>query len=222
MLFDLEDLLEKPANRGLDAAEFEEAADRLLFQQCLFRDDWNARRTYELVVRFKGYFTDLLQAIGRDLVINERELMIELRPRDSVARMQLALDETILLLSLRAAFEQGVIEFSQGDYGEVEISSMELLERYEPLTGKPRPSWPRVREILKAFKRRRFIDLGDEYPDDVGVAITIRPAIRGVTGEAWLTRIEEFLAVRGADQESAQAEARHGEGPASADQEVSS
>lgn len=196
MLDDLEYLLERPANRDVEAADLERAADRLLHQQCLFRDDWNSRRTYELVVRFKGYFGDLFTAIGRDLMVNERELMVELRPRESMARVTLSLDETILLLSLRAAFEQGVTEFSQGDHGEVEITSMDLLERHDPMTGRPRPPWPRVRDILKSFERRRFVALGEEFPEESGVLITIRPAIRGVTGEGWLARIEAFLQSR--------------------------
>lgn len=201
MLFDLEELLGRPQNSDYEADEFEEAADRLLHQQCLFRDDWNSRRVYELVVRFKVYFTDLFQALGRDLVVNERELMVELRPRNSVSRLTLPLDETILLLSLRAAFEQGVTEFAQGDFGEIEISSMELLERYEPMTGRPRPAWPRVRDILKGFRRRRFIDLGEEYPDESGVGIVIRPAIRGVTGDGYLARIEAFLQSQAVDDD---------------------
>jgi hypothetical protein len=199
MLFDLEELLTKPSNQGIEASDMEEAADRLLSQQNLYRDDFNARKTYELILRFRNYFTDLFEAIGRDLVITERELMIELRPRESAARKTLKLDETILLLSLRAAFEQGVSEFDQGDYGEISISSMVLLERYEPTVNRPRPPWPRVREILKTFKQHRFIDLGDEYPDKSGIDIIIRPAIRSVTGDGYLARIEAFIQAAEAD-----------------------
>lgn len=193
MLGDLDDILSRPANSSFAAADFEEAADRLLHHQCLFRDDHNCKSHYELIVRFKTYFRDLFEALGRDLVISERELMIELRPRQSVSRMTLTLDETVLLLGLRAAFEQGVAEYAQGDVGEIETTSMDLLERYEPMTGRQRPTWPRVREILKSFQRRRFIRLGTEFADESGVAITIRPAIRGVTSEGYLARIEQFI-----------------------------
>ena len=51
-----------------------------------------------------------------------------------------------------------------------------------------------MRKILDAFRRRRFIDLGDEIALENGVGITIRPSIRSVTGDAWQTRIEEWIA----------------------------
>lgn len=202
MLFDLEELLQKPQNHDVEASEFRVIASRMLRQQTLYRDDWNSRPTYDFLLRFRSYFSDLFDALGLDLVISERDLIIALKPRESQARARLSLDETVLLLSLRAAFEQGVASFDIGDHGEVRITSMELLERYEATTGRVRPAWPRVRDILKEFKRRRFIMLEEEFPDESGVQIVIRPSIRELTGEGYLARIDEFLTARnGAEDE---------------------
>lgn len=194
MLFDLEELLEKPRNHDVEASDFRGIASRMLRQQTLYRDDWNSRSAYEFILRFRSYFTDLFDALGLDLVITERDLTISLTPKQSQARKRLSLDETVLLLLLRAAFEQGVAAFEIGDHGEVAITSMELLERYEAITGRTRPAWPRVREILKECRRRAFIALGEEFPDESGIEITVRPSIRDVTGEGYLARIDEFLA----------------------------
>lgn len=193
MLFDLEELLEKPRNQDVEASDFRSVASRMLRQQTLYRDDWNSKSAYEFILRFRGYFTDLFDALGLDLVIAERDLTIALTPKQSQARKRLSLDETVLLLLLRAAFEQGVAAFEIGDHGEVAITSMELLERYEAITGRPRPAWPRVRDILKECRRRAFIALGEEFPDESGIEITVRPSIRDVTGEGYLARIDEFL-----------------------------
>lgn len=196
MLFDLEELLQKPQNQDVEASEFRVIASRMLRQQTLYRDDWNSRPTYDFLLRFRRYFSDLFDALGLDLVISERDLIIALKPRESQARARLSLDETVLLLSLRAAFEQGVASFDIGDHGEVRITSMDLLERYEATTGRVRPAWPRVRDILKEFKRRRFIALEEEFPEESGVQIVVRPSIRELTGEGYLARIDEFLAAR--------------------------
>lgn len=71
MLYDLEELLEKPANHDLTKADFAEAADRLLSAQCLFRHDHSSQKSYDLILRFKGYFTNLFDALGRNLVIQD-------------------------------------------------------------------------------------------------------------------------------------------------------
>ncbi|MBT0670520.1 DUF4194 domain-containing protein [Novosphingobium profundi] len=199
-LYDLEELLEHPRNQDLSKEMMVRAADRLLHQQCLFRDDHNATGTYDLVLRHKAYFAGLFDALGRELVIRPEEMMIELRPNESLSRTMLSLDETILLLALRAAFENGVLTMSQEEFGHVETTSMEVMERYDQWVARPRPAWPRVRKILDSFRRRRFIDLGDDIPLDNGVSITIRPAIRSVTGEAWQTRIEDWIAATKARQ----------------------
>lgn len=195
MLFDLEDLLERPSNRDLEMDDFVLAADRMIAQQCLFRDDYNSKSTYDLIIKNKVYFQNLFEAIGRELVINERDLMIELRPKASATRKILKLDETIILLALRTAFEQGVKTFSQEDYGQIHTTSMAVIERFQQWTPKPAPPWTRVYEILKSFERRRFIDLGKLIEEEKGVEIVIRPAIRGVTGEGegYLDRIDTFI-----------------------------
>ncbi|TCM16077.1 uncharacterized protein DUF4194 [Novosphingobium sp. PhB165] len=203
-LYDLEELLDRPQNRDLTKEMMVKAADRLLAQQCLFRDDYNASGTYDLIVRHKGYFGGLFDALGRDLVIKPDEMMIELRPQDSLTRTMLSLDETIILLALRATFEQGVVSMSQEEFGLIATTSMEVLERYDQWVARPRPPWPRVRKILEAFRKRRFIDLGEDIPLENGVAITIRPAIRSVTGEAYQARIAEWIAATHARQDTAE------------------
>ncbi len=193
-LYDLEELLERPQNQDLSKDMMVRAADRLLVQQCLFRDDHNAGATYDLVLRHRAYFAGLFDALGRELVIRPEEMMIELRPLESLSRTVLSLDETILLLALRATFEQGVLAMNQEEFGHVETTSMDVMERYDQWVARTRPPWQRVRRILESFRRRRFIDLGEDIPLENGVHITIRPSIRSVTGEAWQARIAEWAA----------------------------
>ena len=61
----------------------------------------------------KAYFAGLFDALGRVLVIRPDEMMIELRPGESLSRTVLTLDETIVLLALRATFEQAVLTLNQ-------------------------------------------------------------------------------------------------------------
>jgi hypothetical protein len=218
MLYDLEELLDKPANHDLTKSDFVEAADRLLAAQCLFRYDHSSQKAYDLIVRFKGYFTNLFDALGRNLVIQERDLTIELHPGESHARVILKLDQTVMLLSLRAAFENGVKTYTQGEFGVVAISSMELIEAYQSMFPARIP-WPRFREILAEFRRRRFIDLGDEYADEKGMEIIVRPSIISVTGDGWEQRIEEFCNAKAAGESDLDEGAAAEDGPSAGQNE---
>ncbi len=202
MLFDLQDLLDKPRAQDFEASQFRAASSYMLRHQTIHREDHNARSTYDLIIRFRGYFSDLFDALGLKMVVSDRDLTIALIPLESQARSRLPIDETILLLSLRDAYERGVAAFEIEEHGQVETTTMVLLERYETITGRQRPSWPRVKEILRAMYHRNLIAYGDEFPEESGLAIIIRPTIRDVTGEAYLERIEEFIAAQGYDDSS--------------------
>ncbi|MFZ3481911.1 DUF4194 domain-containing protein [Sphingomonas sp. 3-13AW] len=194
MLTDLFETLEARRNSGTgyEASDFSAAADRLLVQQCVFRDDWGCQKHYEIVARNVEYFTDLMAAVGRSLVVDERERMLTLVPLHPMARSVLQNDETILLLVLRSVFERGVSDFGQGDDGEVETTSDDVLDRYEPMSGRPRPVWSRAYEMLRAFDRRRFIRVTEPESGISSCKVVIRPAIRHLTGDDWMGRLEEW------------------------------
>jgi hypothetical protein len=195
VLTDLSDALEARRNStaGYDAGDFSAAADRLLVQQCVYRDDWGCQKHYEIVVRNVDYFTDLMAAVGRTLVVDERERTLTVVPSHPTGRAVLQNDETIMLLVLRSAFERGVSDFGQGDDGEVETGSDEVLDRYEPMSGRPRPSWARAYEILRSFARRRFVRVSEPESGVSSCRIVIRPAIRHLTGDDWMGRLEEWF-----------------------------
>jgi len=195
MLADLSDALEARRNSsvGYDASDFSAAADRLIVQQCVFRDDWGCQKHYEIVVRNVDYFTDLMAAVGRALLVDERERMLTVVPSHPTGRAILQNDETILLLVLRSVFERGVSDFGQGDDGEVDTTSDDILDRYEPMSGRTRPSWSRAYEMLKGFDRRRFVRVSEPESGMSTCQVTIRPAIRHVTGEDWMGRLEEWF-----------------------------
>ena len=195
VLTDLSETLESRRNSsaGYEATDFSAAADRLLVQQCVFRDDWGCQKHYEIVVRNIDYFTDLMSAVGRTLMVDERERMLTIVPAHPTGRAILQNDETILLLVLRSVFERGVSDFGQGDDGEVETGSDEILDRYEPMSGRPRPAWSRAYEMLRSFDRRRFVRITEPEGGIYSCRVVIRPAIRHVTGEDWMGRLEEWF-----------------------------
>ena len=201
MLTDLSEALEARRNVGAayDAGDFTAAADRLLVQQCVFRDDWGCQKHYEIVVRNVDYFTDLMAAVGRQLIVDERERMLTVVPTHPLARAVLQNDETILLLVLRAVFERGVSDFGQGDDGEIETTSDDVLDRYEPMSGRARPTWQRAYEMLRSYDRRRFVRVSEPENGESNCQIVIRPSIRHVTGDDWMTRLEEWLAAERGD-----------------------
>ena len=203
LLNDLSEALEERRNKaaGYDVSDFTAAADRLLTQQCVFRDDWGCQKYYEIITRNIEYFSDLMSASGRRLVVDERERTLTILPSHPSGRAILQNDETIMLLVLRSVFERGVSDFAQGDDGEVVTSSDDVLDQYEPMSGRARPNWARAYEILRSFDRRRFIKIGDPEGGQLSCMVTIRPAIRHLTGDDWMARLEEWFNSEGGDSQ---------------------
>lgn len=191
MLKDLQKAAAKAADHDED--DFRRAAAELLSGQFLFLDNARQRNHYRLVKAQLGYFTDLFDALGWSLKLDEDFGFVGLVPADGETQLPLKLDETLILLLLRLTFEEG-LENHNTQRGCVSVDGEELLRRYETLLQRERPKRARFLDILKLFQRQNLLQRGDEDPVTALPQVRILPSIRVVAGEATLKRLEAYAA----------------------------
>ncbi|TGO02776.1 hypothetical protein PN36_19340 [Candidatus Thiomargarita nelsonii] len=188
MLKELKHISERYEN--YTAADYKKATAILLERQFLYGDKKRDREYYLTILRELDYFIDLFDALGWRLVNEPDFQCLGLLPDEEQSYLNLKLEETILLLCLRLLYEEAIKNFKV-EQGLALESSESLLNRYETLTGRTRPTLSHFKDILTLFSRHGILDKGEET--DKTIKITIRPAIRLVTPAAYLKRLEEFL-----------------------------
>jgi hypothetical protein len=112
---------------------------------------------------------------------------------DAMPDERLTGDETLVLLLLSLAWNEGVSEANIGHRGVVETTANAILSRLFDITRKQeriRP--PRLKDILRGFARRSLVEIGEEDPATLDYVIAVRPMIGQLTGIDALRRLEAF------------------------------
>jgi hypothetical protein len=185
-------------HEDLEEAALTTAASTLVRQQFVYRYDHGMASTYDLIVRHREYFTGLLRAIGHDFVYDDGAQMVGSLPGAGLpARLQLRLEDTLLLLTLRLILQEEVDRFNVRQNRTVVTDSDTAMAKLEAITGRERPSFGRLREMLQDFERRGLVSL--EEAGDRQYRIEIRPALQLVVGADYLARLEQFVASKETD-----------------------
>ncbi|MEN8220180.1 MAG: DUF4194 domain-containing protein [Pseudomonadota bacterium] len=184
--------LKKISERYQDytADDYKKATAVLLDRQFLYGDKKPDRKYYLTILRELDYFIDLFDALGWRLVNEPDFQFMGLLPDEEQSYLNLRLEETLLLLCLRLLYEEAIKNFKV-EQGIALESSESLLNRYEAITGRKRPTLTHFKDILSLFSRHSILDKGEEM--DKTIKISIRPAIRLVTPAAYFKRLEDFL-----------------------------
>jgi hypothetical protein len=188
VLSDLKRLVDK--DERLDAQDFSKAASLLLERQFLYSDKSRDRRHYHIIANNLNYFTDLFRALDRSILMERDFGMVGLLPGETTHPVHLKIEETFFLLCLRLIYEEKLEAF-ESDHGMVHTDSEALLSRYTSLTKRPRPLLTELRAIINAFSRHGLLEKGPEEFKTLN--IRIRPAIRYVLPEDYLTTLESFI-----------------------------
>lgn len=188
MLYEMKKLIDAEAD--LEPSELRQTASVLLERQFLYADQGLDRKHYHRVIAHAPYFTNLFDAINRRLVCDQDYGLVGILPLEGARVTQLARDETLLLLCLRLIYEEGVERFD-ASHGSVFSDTETLLQRYQTLARRERPGLVRLREILRTLSRFGLIEVKDE--EDRVIALQLRPALRLVTPEGYLARLEAML-----------------------------
>jgi hypothetical protein len=188
MLSDLKKLLDAEPN--LELSDMRQTASILLERQFLYADQSLDKKHYQRVISHIPYFTNLFEALNRRLVFDQDYGLVGTLPQDGAKVVQLSQEEALLLLCLRLLYEEGVEKF-EARQGSVFTDSETLLNRYQSLARRERPGLVRLREILRNFARFGLIEVQDELDRVIG--LQIRPALRLVTTEGYISQLEAMI-----------------------------
>lgn len=192
MLYELRKLLDAEAE--LELSEMKQTASVLLERQFLYADQSLDKKHYHRVISHIPYFTNLFDALNRRLVYDQDYGLVGILPQEGARVVQLGQEEALFLLCLRLLYEEGVEKF-EARQGSVYSDSETLLTRYQSLARRERPGLVRLREILRSFARFGVIEIEEEH--DRVIALQLRPALRLVTTEGYLSQLEAMLEGRG-------------------------
>jgi hypothetical protein len=196
VLSDLEEALEASANRGRKLEDFQAAADVLLTRQFAYRTDRGSSRLVATVIANRDYFGDLMLAVGRRLIIDERTGMVGAVPVDGRGR-RLPLEDSLLLLTMRVAYQDG-IPGRINDDGEVEVTTDELIAKLEELSGRRKDSLPRLRgttglsEVISSLGPGVAREGEAVEGEDRNRVVHLRAGLLHAVGLDALTRLEAF------------------------------
>ena len=185
--------LRRVADRESDAEpdDFRRAAGALLAHQFLFVETASKRADYRLVVDHFDYFRNLFDALGWTLHRDDDFGFVGIVPSQAEAHVRLRLEETLILLTARLMYEEGMDRF-QAEQGSVWVDAEDLLGRYETLVRRERPKRTDFLEILAHLARHGVIERRSQEGEDLP-RIRILPSVRVVTGEEVLRRLEGYV-----------------------------
>lgn len=187
MLSELKKIID---TESVELADMKQTSSVLLERQFLYADQSLDKKHYQRVVSHIPYFSNLFDALNRRVVYDHEFGFVGILPQDGAKVVLLPNEEAIMLLCLRLLYEEGIEKF-EVIHGSVFTDSEILLNRYTALAKRDRPILGRLREILKSFGKFGMVEIQEE--NDRIIPIQIRPTIRLVTTEAYITQLEDFL-----------------------------
>ncbi|WP_018234233.1 DUF4194 domain-containing protein [Thioalkalivibrio thiocyanodenitrificans] len=190
MISDLKNLLAR--HEDIEESAIKEAAYNLLARQFLLQHKGRHRKHYDLVVRFPGYFRNLMEALNYELVISEERGYVGAVPLDYTRRMSLA--ETLVLFTLRYLYDEAVTNFSANEDGTVELTVEDFEIRHHQFTKRDLPKTKGDFDALIApFIRCAILEHGadEEHPEIE--RLRILPTITALLNGEAIKRIEVYL-----------------------------
>lgn len=193
MLAELEDIVAKATGAGRDTLDrdMRAVARALLDRQFVYSDDHQGKARYELVRRHRSYFADLFDALGYDLVLDEREQVAGIVSQAGTAPRRMTVNESLFLVALRAIHEERVRTFLLKEGGRCETTLGEIWTLVEERTGRQRPSAARCRQLVEQFRRNGLVREMTDLPDG-DLLLEVRPAIARAVTAATAEALEQW------------------------------
>ena len=194
MLSEFQAIIDRATGPSVDTieADLRSVARLLLDRQFIFADDHGAQKRFDLVRRHKSYFEDLFDAIGFDLVVDDKERLVGILDKENVAPRTLKVIESMFLLALRVRYEESVKAFNLKEFGRADARLSDIWRLIEERTGRARPAQTKCREIVQAFQRNGIVRIVEELPEG-DAELEIRPVIRLAMPEAALDALAAEL-----------------------------
>lgn len=190
--------------RGIPEPPTEEELTRciqvLMSRQCLYPHQHHLARSYAIMatVEYQGFFQKYFAAMGLEFHFDTRSRMVALRfpgvdrRRYDWQASRLKRDETLVLIALKLAYEEGFRANLMGARGEVEITTNDLVDKLE-MIGRTAIEETRLNEILALLKRKGVLDLGERDPVERVRPLTILSGIEVAVPESYVQQVSDWV-----------------------------
>jgi len=183
---------------GFELDQGIQAINYLFRYQFAHTHDRRARKHYMVfkIAKLRPFLKDYFEVSGHRFVVDEDNGWAGLLPDiDVVPLPTMRVEETIVLLTLAAAWQEGIADNTMVAGGITQTTCDELYTCYQDLfcqKGRTALRPNQFGSILKKFKRRGLvrIDAFEDDPEDFEV--DIRPIVSRLAGEDFIKRIQNW------------------------------
>ncbi|MCE4223663.1 DUF4194 domain-containing protein [Methylobacterium sp. C25] len=178
------------------------ALQALLKIQVVYADTPGIGRSYELARHYAPFFRDYFACLGYDFEVSHRDQMIFLRVPTDGARHdapaeRLRKDETLVLLSLRLVYEEGLRDHRVTTDGIVECTTDDIAEKIRTAARSDPPEETRLTDILRLFARKGAVKLGERDRAERVTPLMVLPGIAVLSPDAWMDQVQAWAASAG-------------------------
>ncbi len=195
-----------PGARAPSEEELIRALQVLLKSQCVYAGSPGIGRSYEIARHYAPFFQAYFACLGYGFEVSHRDQMVFLRlPPDGVRHdgqsERLRKDETLVLLALRLAYEEGLRAHRVTTEGVVECTTDDIAESIRTATRSDPPEETRLLEILRLFSRKGALRLGERDKAEKLTPLMVLPGISVLSPDAWMEQVRAWAAARGEEIE---------------------
>jgi hypothetical protein len=186
-------------NQPVEKDDIEIAIQALITHQIIYPDTSSLRRDiYDLIRRHSIFFERYFSAMGVGLTIEPSTGMIALvrgRNRYGWQFSRLKKDETLTMLALRLALDEGLRAGLMDEMGRVETNTDEIFDRIRTLAKVEPPPQQRLEEILRWLRRRGAVLLHEPDRFERVTPIIILPGIRILVDDEFAREVSRWIAL---------------------------
>ncbi|MCJ2045173.1 DUF4194 domain-containing protein [Methylobacterium sp. J-078] len=191
-----------PGARAPSEEELTRALQVLLKSQCVYAGTPGIGRSYELARHYAPFFQAYFGCLGYRFEVAHRDQMVCLRvPLDGIRHdaqgERLRKDETLVLLSLRLAYEEGLRAHQVTTEGVVECTTDDIAESIRTVTRSDPPDEQRLIDILRLFARKGALRLGERDKVEKITPLMVLPGITVLSPDTWMDQVRSWGAARG-------------------------
>lgn len=186
-----------PGAKPPSEAELTRALQVLLKAQVIYADTPGIGRSYEIARHYAPFFTSYFGCLGYTLAISHRDQMVALSVPPDGARHdaqaeRLRKDETLVLLALRLAYEEGLRGHRVTAEGVVECTTDDIADSVRNAARSEPPEETRLNEILRLFARKGAVRLGERDRTERMTPLAVLPGIAVLCPDGWMEQVRAW------------------------------
>ncbi|GEP04558.1 DUF4194 domain-containing protein [Methylobacterium oxalidis] len=186
-----------PGARAPDEEELARALQVLLKTQVVYAGTPGIGRSYELARHYAPFFKDYFACLGYAFEVSHRDQMVFLRlppegVRHDMVSERLRKDETLVLLALRMAYEEGLRDHRVTTDGLVECTTDDIADLLRTAARIDPPEEARLIEILRLFARRGAVRMGERDRTERITPLAVLPGVSVIAPDSWLDAIRSW------------------------------